>query len=132
MSRHEIRLASENTRSSPQLPGFWTFWWMSWMQPILLHQRLLECDIDVPGESVLQLWWVDDSRRTVRRQYIRHSATMLVIGTPVIGFAVAGILDGCGLSMDYGHVAIGVAVCVAIGVAVCVAVYVAGALAFYV
>jgi hypothetical protein len=105
----------------PQLPGFWNFWWMFWMQPILLHQRLGECGIDNPNASAIHIWRSDDRFRDIRRKYVVRLAAMLTLGTPTIAFLVVGILRICGVTLQPGAVEFGIVVGVTGGVAVGVA-----------
>jgi hypothetical protein len=116
MIRQNVRGGSA-TKVAPQLPALWYFWWMCWMQPVLLRQKLLECGINEPGASALRLWRIDDAYRAVRRQYVVRLVAMLILGTPLISFAIAGILDACGITIDYLGVAYAVAGGIAYGLA---------------
>ena len=100
----------------PQLPGFWKFCWMFWMQPILLHQRLKECGIDEPDASAIRLWRVDDSHHPMRRQYVVRLAAMLIVISLIDLIAIAGSAV-CRGGVGYENLGIGIlALATAIGV----------------
>lgn len=44
--------AGDDMREKAEMPGYWRFVWLFWMQPVTLHYCLLECGVDKPGNSV--------------------------------------------------------------------------------
>ncbi|MCW5211494.1 hypothetical protein VU04_01115, partial [Desulfobulbus sp. TB] len=120
--------------SSPkqQLPGFWHFCWMFWMQPILLYQRLRACGVDDPNARPWKQWFAEEGQRA-KRCYLRYQMLQLMVLMPLVVLSGAAILlyaaQFLGLPVDISalflKVAYGVAVGVAVGVAYGVAVGVA-------
>ncbi|MBC7817474.1 MAG: hypothetical protein IAG10_11335, partial [Planctomycetaceae bacterium] len=119
MSDQEVRLGSAHAQSTTQLPGFWMFFWMFWMQPTLLQIWLRRCGVDNP--EAIRLWRSDDLHAAVRRQYVVGLAAILILSTTIISYALAGIFNSCGISVDYIRVAYGVTLGIAFGIAMSVA-----------
>ena len=114
--------------SSKNLPKFWRFIWMFWMQPISLHYRLKAVEID-PEASFPSLLMPSDNREN-NRQYLYYQTLLLGILMPSVVFFSLFLLQLQGFDINWNKVALGVAVGVALGVAVGVALEVALGVAF--
>jgi len=99
---------------SEDLPGFWRFLWLFFMQPITLHRQLRSLGVD-PDES---LWRILRRRRTEQEDWwVLRSAQMSLIFAPATSVAFLAILAATGVHVSWQLVAIGVAFGVAGGVA---------------
>ncbi|MCI5124755.1 MAG: hypothetical protein D3925_09830, partial [Candidatus Electrothrix sp. AR5] len=66
-----------------QLPGFWHFCWMFWMQPILLRQRLQSCGVDNPNARPLELLSAK-SEKLVKHSYLRYNLLVMIMTPPLL------------------------------------------------
>lgn len=107
--------------SAAQMPGYWRFLWMFFMQPISLHYLLLECGIEHPGISGWQWWREREQLNSNHGLYLPRLLFVLVIvsATWMSCAWLAKIIFQLPIKMDtlMVGVAFGVALGVAFGVA---------------
>jgi hypothetical protein len=101
------------TPAPAQLPGFWRFLWLFFMQPITLHRLLRSVEVN-PRQSPWKL--LRRQRSPQENWWIARSAQALLVFTPGLILAVAGVFLALGLKVVWFGVALGVAFGVVVGV----------------
>lgn len=104
-----------------QMPGYWHFVWMFFMQPLTLQNRLKVCRVEKPFVSGNDWWWQRRQLDPNYGHYIQRLIfTLLVMPIGVLLFvSLWGVLFH--IPLNLGEMAFGMACGVAVGVAVGVA-----------
>jgi hypothetical protein len=97
-----------------QLPGYWRFLWLFFMQPVSLHHQIKACGLepDTPGWKLLR----KKGRAPFTGAYVRRLGFVLAAG-PVGAALVLLVFKWLGVPVDLVKLAVGVAFGVAVGVA---------------
>lgn len=103
--------------SKLQLPGYWHFAWMFFMQPLTLHDQLKACGIAKPD---IAAWYWYVNRKQLAPSYLGYILRSLFVWVVVLILAFGGVLLLNGIfhiPLDVGKMAKGVAFGLALGVA---------------
>jgi hypothetical protein len=74
-------------QTSTRMPGYWQFLWMFFMQPLTLHQRLLDCGLDDPGMSAGE-WW--KQRHALGKNHTLYVMRLLFVLIMLLGLFAVG------------------------------------------
>jgi len=103
-----------------QMPGYWKFLWMFWMQPVTLHYRLKICGIEEPGAPGWKLLRAVFRGGVVERAYLQRMAGTLAFGFPFAGIVFVS-LRAAGVVVNFEQFALAVVASVAWGIALSIA-----------
>ena len=98
--------------SDKQMPGYVSFAWMFFMQPLRLRQRLKACGIEDPDAPARQIW--RDPAPDLQREYVKRCFGILLSMIPLV-LGIALLARPLGMTIDLSGVALGAALGVALG-----------------
>lgn len=107
------------TFAKPELPGYWHFAWMFFMQPVTLHRWLKDCGIEKPDISG---WKLLRGGRGNYRVYLWRLLFLLGVLMPLMALALGLVGRLFGLEIYWLKLMVGLAVGVVAGVVAGVAV----------
>jgi len=68
------------------LPPFFQFLWLFFMQPIKLYQILKSCGIEQPDAPIFNLWCYHESLCEIQRHYVIQLVKISLLTVPIVSF----------------------------------------------